>query len=115
MQQVGGRVEIDEAGGLLRINGLLSVSVVLSRFQTTNACSPCWHVRLGGEPDLTIAVRMDGTNEAPLDYYVLPSLDQRAGRLRLREEDGAELDTFRFDSLDYVCGMAEQVRIEVAA
>jgi DNA invertase Pin-like site-specific DNA recombinase len=115
MQQVGGRVDVDDAGGLLRINGQLSVSVVLSRYQTTDAGSPRWQVRLGSEPDLTIAVRMDGANESPLDYYLLPALDQPAGRLRLREDNGAELDTFRFDSLDYLYGMAEQVRLEVAA
>jgi DNA invertase Pin-like site-specific DNA recombinase len=115
MQQAGGRVEVDEDAGLLRLNGQLSVSVVLSRYQTTDAGSPWWSVRLGSEPDLTIAVRMDGANEAPFDYYVLPALDRAAGRLRLREDNAAELDTFRFDSLDYVCGMAEQVRIEVAA
>jgi DNA invertase Pin-like site-specific DNA recombinase len=115
MQHVGGRVEVDEEAGLLRINGQLSISVVLSRYETTDAGAPRWQVRMGNEPDLTIAVRMDGANEAPLDYYVLPALDGRAGRLRLHEDNGADLDTFRFDSLDYLCGMAEQVRIEVAA
>ncbi len=70
---------------------------------------------MASEPDLTIAVRMDGANEAPLDYYVLPALGLAAGRLRMREENGVELDTFRFDTLDYFCGIAEQVRIEVAA
>ena len=115
MQQLGGQVEVDEAAGVLRVNGQLSVSIVLSRYETTEAGAPRWRVRTASEPDLTIAVRMDGANEAPLDYYLLPALDVGAGRLRFREENGAELDAFRFDTLDYLCGMAEQVRIEVAA
>jgi DNA invertase Pin-like site-specific DNA recombinase len=115
MKQLGGHVEVDEAAGVLRLNGQLSVSIVLSRYETTEAGAPRWRVSTASEPDLTIAVRMDGANEAPLDYYLLPTLDVGAGRLRFREDNGAELDTFRFDTLDYLCGMAEQVRIEVAA
>ena len=76
-----------------------------------------WTVRFdsGLAPDLTIAVRMDSSNQAPLDYYVLPSLDIRDPRLRIKEDNGIFLDGYRYDSLDYFFGMAQTVRAGVAA
>lgn len=117
LERAGGTVEWNESRDLLRVNGIFSVSIVLSRFEKSEAGTPRWKVRFdeGLGPDLTIAVRMDGTNESPLDYYVLPALDMQQGTMRLREGNGAWLDTYRLDSLDYVFGMAELVDVEVAA
>jgi hypothetical protein len=36
-------------------------------------------------------------------------------KLRLAEENGAHLDTYRFDNLDFFFGMAEQVKIRLAS
>lgn len=66
-------------------------------------------------PDLTVVVRMDAPNTAPLDYYVLPSLDVRAARLRIKEDNGMFFDGYRCDSLDYFFGVAQTVRAGVAA
>ena len=76
-----------------------------------------WVVRLdeGLAPDLTIAVRMDAANEAAFDYYLLPSLEVRGAAVRIREDNGAYLDGFRFDTLDYFFGMAELVHLGAAA
>jgi hypothetical protein len=40
-----------------------------------------WRIRLdtGLVPDITIAVRMDETNDDPRDYYLLPSIDMTRG------------------------------------
>jgi hypothetical protein len=53
-------------------------------------------------PDLTIAVRMDETNENVLDYYLLPSIDMSESKIRLAEENGVYLDAYRFDTLDII-------------
>jgi hypothetical protein len=58
---------------------------------------------------------MDDGNAAPLDYFVLPSLDVRAQRLRVGETNFIGIDAYRYDSLDFFVGMAEQVSVEVAA
>ncbi len=112
---VGGKVERDAETDLLTINGEFSASIVLSRCVRTEAGEHQWTVRLDGSlrPDITIVVRMDGTNTTALDYYLLPSLDVRKPKVRLQEENGIFLDAFRFDTLDYFVGMAE--RAEVAA
>jgi DNA invertase Pin-like site-specific DNA recombinase len=117
LEQLGGRVERDDATDLLHVNGMFSVSLVLSRCKRTPAGAFRWIVRLDEElgPDLTIAVRMDAPNEAPLDYYLFPSLDIPGAAVRIREDNGAYLDTYRFDTLDYFFGMAELIRLGVAA
>jgi DNA invertase Pin-like site-specific DNA recombinase len=117
LQAVGDQVERDDSTDLITVNRTFTVSVVLARFEKTPAGSPRWTIRLdhGLAPDLTVAVRLNATNADALDYYLLPSLDIRAERLRVAEDNGLCLDTYRLDSLDYLYGMAVQVHIEVAA
>lgn len=54
---------------------------------------------------------MDSTNEAPLDYYLLPLFEMTTGRLRLAKENGLILDAFRFNSLEFFFAVAERARI----
>lgn len=117
LEQHGGTIEQDSETGLLWLNGMLSISIVLARCQMTGADAQRWSVRLDADlaPDLTIVVRMDSLNQAALDYYVLPSLDVRSARLRMKEDNGLFLDGYRFESLDYFFGMAQTVRAGVAA
>jgi hypothetical protein len=58
---------------------------------------------------------MDAINEAPLDYYLLPSIGTPLGKLRLAEDNGVGLDTYRFNTLDFFFGMAARVRVPEAA
>jgi DNA invertase Pin-like site-specific DNA recombinase len=113
----GARVERDPGTDLLTVNELLRVSIVLSRYEVTSTGSPRWTIRFdrGLDPDLTIAVRMDATNATPLDYYILPSLDMRAARLRVASENFFGIDAYRCESLDYFFGMAELVPFEAVA
>jgi hypothetical protein len=111
----GGRVVRDPKMNVLVINGMLSVAIVVVRCRQTETGLLRWRIQLDSAPDLTIAVRMDPPNRAPLDYYVLPSLDLRAAAVRIKEDNGIYLDGYRFDSLEYFFGMAENVRVEVAA
>lgn len=117
MEEVGGTVCRDDKSDLLVVGDCFTVSIVLARYQTTAAGRPRWTIHLdeGLAPDLTVAVRMDASNAKPLDYYLLPALDIHAGKLRVAEENGIGLDTYRFDSLEYLHGMAVLVRVEVAA
>jgi len=117
LEQIGGRVVRNTENDLLLINDMLSVSVILSRCQKTEAGSLRWIVRLdsGLAPDLTVAVRMNASNDTVLDYYLLPSLDFRADAVRIKEENGVFLDAYQFDDLEFFFGMAESVRVESAA
>lgn len=102
---------------LIRINDEFTVSVVLARCHATAAGSLRWRIRLdtGLVPDITIAVRMDEMNEAPRDYYLLPSIDMTPDRLRLAEQNGLSLDAYRFQSLDFFYALAGRARFAEAS
>jgi hypothetical protein len=71
-----------------------------------------WKVRFetGLAPDLTIAVRLAPDNRVALDYYLLPRLDFGIPRINLNEHNPVELESYRFDTLDYLYGMAARAR-----
>ena len=70
IERIGGAVARDPATDLLTVNGEFTASIVLARCQHTPTGSKRWKIRLdtGLVPDLTVAFRMDGANEAVLDY-----------------------------------------------
>jgi DNA invertase Pin-like site-specific DNA recombinase len=117
VQELGATAGWDEKTGLLNLNNELRVSIVLCRHTSTAAGSSRWVVRLdaGLKPDITVAVRMDATNEGIRDYYLLPGIDMTWENLRMAEDNGVYLDAYRFGTLDYFLGMAERVKIQEAA
>ena len=114
---LGGSVIRDPATDLLNINREFSVSIVLARCQTTDSGRHRWKVRFDTSlcPDITVALRLDQTNQTPLDYYLLPRLDFGSPRINLAEHNGIEFESYRFDNLDYLHGMAERTRVRRAA
>jgi len=117
IRQIGGLVVQEIDSDLLHINGELSVSVVLCRHRHTPAGNSRWLIRLdtGLRPDITIAVRMDASNEGIRDYYLLPSMDVTQDVLNMCEENGICLDAYRFETLDFFLGMTAHVKIQEAA
>jgi hypothetical protein len=117
IQELGAVATLDEKTGLLLLNQELRVSIVLCRHIATGAGASRWLVRLdeGLKPDITIAARMDATNEGIRDYYLLPGIDMTWENLRLAEENGVYLDAYRFGTLDYFFGMAKRVKLQEAA
>ncbi|MEF3062289.1 recombinase family protein [Ralstonia solanacearum] len=114
---LGGSVERDPATDLLTVNQEFSVSLVLSRCQILDSGSRRWKVRFDTSlvPDITVAVRLDTPNQAPLDYYLLPRLDFGLPRISLADHNGFELECYRFDNLDYLYGMAKRSRVRRVA
>ena len=110
IEKIGGAVSRDPATELLTVNGEFTASIVVARCQHTKAGSRRWNIRLdtGLAPDLTVALRMDGANEAVLDYYLLPPPILDTNRIRLAEANGLMLDAFRFETLEHFFAMAER-------
>jgi hypothetical protein len=102
---------------LLVLDQELIVSLVLSRCLRTDAGSTRWLVRFEEvhRPDITIVARMDEENQGIKDFYLFPSLDQLALRLRLAECNNALLDSYRFDDLGFFYSLAERISIEDVA
>jgi len=114
LQSQGSSVEVDKETGLLLVNTEITVSLVLSRCKRTKAGSLQWNIRLeqGFKPDITIAVRMNDQNESIHDYYLLPSIDMNYEKLRLAEFNGAYLDVYRYDDLDFFFELTQRMNIE---
>ena len=117
LAELGVAVERDPATELLVLDRELTVSLVLSRCLRTPAGSSRWMLRFeeGFRPDLTIAVRMDETNQGIKDYYLLPAIDLTEAKLRLAENNHVLLDAYRFDDLEFFFAMAERIAVEEAA
>lgn len=115
--ELGGSVWRDPATDMLRLNEEFSVSLVLARCQAHEHGRNHWKVRFDASlaPDITVAVRLDRANQGPLDYYLLPRLDFLQSRISLADQNSIELESYRFDTLDYLYGMAERSRIRRAA
>ncbi len=114
---LGGLVWRDPATDLLDINGEFTASLVLARCQLHDGNNARWKIRFDTSlvPDITVAVRLDHANRAPLDYYLLPRLDFGQPRISLAERNPAQFECYRFDTLDYFYGMAERLRLRRAA
>ena len=106
ISEIGGLVVRDPATDLLRVNQEFSVSVVVVRCHTTEAGGHRWKVRFDTSlrPDITVAVRLDHSNQTALDYYLLPQLDFGQPRISLAEHNGIEFESYRFDSLEFLYG-----------
>lgn len=111
--ELGGRVVRDTATDLLQVNGEFSVSLVLARCQTHDSGRHRWKVRFDTSlvPDITVAVRLEQNNQSALDYYLLPRLDFGQPRLSLADQNAVEFESYRFDTLDYLYGMAGRTRL----
>lgn len=113
----GGSVVQAPDTDLLSINNEITVAVVIARCKLTAAGSARWKIRLDAphRPDLTIAVRMDGNNVHPHDYYLLPQLDMREAVLRMAEHNGLSLDAYRYTSLDAFYALTARAPWKLAA
>ncbi len=117
IEAIGGVVSRHEETDILLVNGEFQASIVLSRHQTTMRGSSRWLIRLDESlrPDITVAVRMDSTNQAIRDYYLLPAIDMTWENLRIAEDNGVYLDAYRFESLEFFFHLAARTSIEGAA
>lgn len=114
---LGGSVNRDPATDLLTVNGEFTACIVLARCQCHDNGHSHWKVRFDTSllPDITVAVRLDHANASALDYYLLPRLDFDLPRIRLADRNPIEFESYRFDTLDYLYGMAERARLRRAA
>jgi hypothetical protein len=109
--ELGGKVDRDPKTDLLHLNDELAISLVIARCQTTDSGLQRWRIRFdtrAHDPDLTVAVRLDGNNEIELDYYLLPRLDLPTHEIRVSSKNSLQFECFRFDDLGFFYGMSER-------
>jgi DNA invertase Pin-like site-specific DNA recombinase len=112
----GRGLSVDPETDLLELNSNLFISIVISRCFRTVSGKFRWKICFdtGLHPDITVAVRMDVSNEKIYDYYILPSLEFGTHDLKLCEDNAELLDSFRFCSLDYLLGMSVNIGLDKA-
>ena len=118
IERSGGTVMTNTFTDLMTINSEFTLSLVIVRCRQTAAGSLRWNIRLdtGLLPDLTVAARMDAVNKQAIDYYLLPLLDMTSPYLRLAQDNGVSLDSYRFDTLDALYDLTGRVHLlEVAS
>ena len=119
---LGGQVWRDPKTDLLTLNDELVISVVLARCHTLvdkyGQSQQRWRIRFDparlfptGQPDLTLAIRLDVANTSELDYYLLPRLDLLEQEIRVSNRNSANFECFRFDNLNFFYGMSERERL----
>lgn len=113
LRGVGAGVEMDDSRNVLRVNGEIRVSVSLCRHLNTGGGFSRWIINLdqAKRPDITIAARLTSANDSIRDYYLLPSIDVAAGKLRLAEANSICLDGYRFDDLSHFFHLAERAYV----
>lgn len=117
IQELEGMVHREVTSDMIVVNEEVKVSIVISRCFQTKAGRNRWKVRLdaGLRPDITIVVRMNEQNDAPLDYYILPALDVEDPQLRLADNNGLAIDCYRFNDLEEFFFLTRRVNILEAA
>lgn len=87
---MGSEIQQENETDRIIVNDEFSVSVAIVRCTSTPTGLLCWKLRLDTAlgTDITIVVRMDSANHAPLDYYLFPRIDIASNRVRLAEENG---------------------------
>jgi hypothetical protein len=113
LREFGAEVEMEGAGKVLRVNDEIRVAVSLCRHCRTGAGASRWVIMLdqAKRPDITIAARLASANDGIRDYYLLPSIDLDAGKLRLAEANGSTLDGYRFDDLRHFFDLAQRAHV----
>jgi hypothetical protein len=114
----GSHIDTEPENPIISVNGEITISIVIVRCLQIRSGSYRWRLCLDAKerPDVTIAVRMDATNQAPLDYYLLPRIDiETAKIIQLAEANGLGLDGYRFDTLEDFYESLEPVAVAEAA
>lgn len=117
LRGAGGNARQELQTDRIVVNGEFSLSVVIARCIQTSTGLLRWklHFDTSSAPDITIVVRMNSTNQAPIDYYLFPRIDGLSEKVKLAENNALVLDAYRFDDLDFLYDISTPVPLPEAA
>ena len=87
---------------MLYINDEFLISVLITKCTHMKSGKLRWKVRFDNsqKADITIVIRMDSQNISPLDFYIIPKIENEYSKMWMTETNNIRLDLYRFDNLD---------------
>lgn len=87
---------------MLYINDEFLISVLVTKCIYMKSGKLRWKVRFDNsqKADITIVIRMNSQNISPLDFYIIPKIENEYSKMCMMETNNIRLDLYRFDNLD---------------
>ncbi|EQA1541628.1 recombinase family protein [Escherichia coli] len=87
---------------MLYINDEFLISVLVIKCIHMKSGKLRWKVRFDNsqKADITIVIRMNSQNISPLDFYIIPKIENEYSKMCMMETNNIRLDLYRFDNLD---------------
>lgn len=98
---------------MLYINDELLISVLITKCTPMKSGKLRWKVRFDNsqKADITIVIRMDSQNISPLDFYIIPKIENEYSKMCMTETNNIRLDLYRFDNLDKLLQIITRVKV----
>ena len=98
---------------MLYINDELLISVLITKCTPMKSGKLRWKVRFDNsqKADITIVIRMDSQNISPLDFYIIPKIENEYSKMCMTETNNIRLDLYRFDNLDKLLQIITRMKV----
>lgn len=98
---------------MLYINDELLISVLITKCTAMKSGKLRWKVRFDNsqKADITIVIRMDSQNISPLDFYIIPKIENEYSKMCMTETNNIRLDLYRFDNLDKLLQIITRMKV----
>ncbi|HGN9055047.1 TPA: recombinase family protein [Klebsiella quasipneumoniae] len=98
---------------MLYINDEFLISVFVTKCIHMKSGKLRWKVRFDNsqKADITIVIRMNSQNISPLDFYIIPKIENEYSKMCMTETNNIRLDLYRFDNLDKLLQIITRMKV----
>ena len=98
---------------MLYINDEFLISVLVTKGIHMKSGKLRWKVRFDNsqKADITIVIRMNSQNISPLDFYIIPKIENEYNKMCMTETNNIRLDLYRFDNLDKLLQIITRMKV----
>ncbi|EIL3204743.1 recombinase family protein [Escherichia coli] len=98
---------------MLYINDEFLISVLVTKCIHMESGKLRWKVRFDNsqKADITIVIRMNSQNISPLDFYIIPKIENEYNKMCMTETNNIRLDLYRFDNLDKLLQIITRMKV----
>ena len=98
---------------MLYINDEFLISVLVTKCIHMKSGKLRWKVRFDNsqKADITIVIRMNSQNISPLDFYIIPKIENEYSKMWMTETNNIRLDLYRFDNLDKLLQIITRMKV----